>query len=89
MKNSKLYAASADVEILKHEPDYAQIRYYTIIKTILVASFRWTRQQAADFVVDRDIGHPPVSNTLGDNLGGVTSGARLDKLQALRQIRGC
>lgn len=50
MKNSKLYAAPADVENLKHEPDYVQNRYYTIIKTILVAPFRWTRQQAADFL---------------------------------------
>ena len=48
--NSKLYAKSADVEFLKKEPDYVQIRYYTIIKTILDALFRWTRQQAADFL---------------------------------------
>jgi hypothetical protein len=48
--NSKLYAKSADVEILKKEPDYVQIRYYTIIKTIIDALFRWTRQQAADFL---------------------------------------
>ena len=45
-----LYAKSADVKLLKNEPDYVQIRYYTIIKTILEASFRWTRQQAADFL---------------------------------------
>jgi len=50
MNNSKFYAASADMENLKHEPDYVQNRYYTIIKTILVAPFRWTRQQAADFL---------------------------------------
>jgi len=48
--NSMLYARSTDVELLKHEPDYVQIRYYTIIKTIIVAPFRWTRQQAADFL---------------------------------------
>jgi hypothetical protein len=50
MKNSKLYARSADVELMKHEPDYVQIRYYTIIKTIIEAPFRWTRQQAADLL---------------------------------------
>ena len=48
--HSRLYARSADEDILKKEADYVQIRYYTIIKTMLVASFRWTRQQAADFL---------------------------------------
>jgi len=50
MLHSQLYASPKDHEILKGEPDYVQKRYYTIIKTILVTPFRWTRQQAADFL---------------------------------------
>ena len=48
--HSRLYVRSADEDILKKEADYVQIRYYTIIKTIIDVSFRWTRQQAADFL---------------------------------------
>jgi hypothetical protein len=48
--HSKLYAKSSDVELLKNEPDYIHIRYLTIIKSILVAPFRWTRQRAANFL---------------------------------------
>jgi hypothetical protein len=48
--HSRLYARSADEDLLKKEADYVQIRYYTIIKTIMEVSFRWTRQQAADFL---------------------------------------
>jgi len=46
--HSKIYAKSGDMEILRTQPDYVQSRYYTIIKTLLEAPFRWTRQQAAD-----------------------------------------
>ena len=46
--NSRLYAKSEDVELLKTGPEYVQKRYYTIIKTTTDASFRWTRQQSAD-----------------------------------------
>ena len=46
--HSKSYAKPKDVELLKNNPDYIRNRYYTIIKTLLEAPFRWTRQQAAD-----------------------------------------
>jgi hypothetical protein len=46
--HSKLYAKPGDMELLRTQPDHVQSRYCTIIKTLLEAPFRWTRQQAAD-----------------------------------------
>jgi hypothetical protein len=46
--HSKLYAKPEDIVLLSNQPDYVKNRYYTIIKTIIGAPFRWTRQQAAD-----------------------------------------
>jgi hypothetical protein len=46
--HSRLYAKPEDMELLRNEPEYVKNRYYTIIKTILKAPFRWTRQHAAD-----------------------------------------
>jgi hypothetical protein len=46
--HSRLYAKPADVDLLKTEPEYVKNRYFTIIKTLIDAPFRWTRQQAAD-----------------------------------------
>ena len=48
--HSQLYADPGDVELLKSEPDYVKNRYNTIIKSLLQAPFRWTRQNAADFL---------------------------------------
>jgi hypothetical protein len=45
--HSQLYARYEDVVVLKTEPDYVRNRYFTIIKTIMDAPFRWTRQKAA------------------------------------------
>jgi hypothetical protein len=48
MITSQFYARPEDMELLKNEPYYVINRYFTIIKTIVDALFRWTRQQAAD-----------------------------------------
>jgi len=50
MKNSRIYAKASDMESLKNEPQYVMDRYLAIIKTTIIAPFRWTRQQAADFL---------------------------------------
>ncbi len=46
--HSQIYAKPEDAELLKNEPEYVKERYFTIIKTMISAPFRWTRQQAAD-----------------------------------------
>jgi hypothetical protein len=48
MITSQFYAKPEDMELLKNEPYYVIDRYFTIIKTIVDALFRLTRQQAAD-----------------------------------------
>jgi transposase InsO family protein len=47
MLHSRLYAKPEEAELLKNEQQYVIDRYLAVIKTMLVASFRWTRQQAA------------------------------------------
>jgi hypothetical protein len=48
LNQSKLYAKPEDAKLLEKGPQYVIDRYLAIIKTIIVAPFRYTRQQAAN-----------------------------------------
>jgi len=50
-------------------------REHTLLQTLL-----WTGTSV--IVVDREISHPPISKTLGDNSGGVTLNAPTSSIPA-------